>query len=115
MIVGSITAFLVGQIIDAYTFHYLRKLTNHRMLWLRATGSTIVSQLVDSFLILFITFYLLGNWTMIQVVSVGVIQYIYKITLAIVLTPVIYWMHFMIDRYLGRQKSADMILTAKEL
>jgi uncharacterized integral membrane protein (TIGR00697 family) len=115
MIVGSITAFLVGQLIDAYTFHYLRKLTNHRMLWLRATGSTVVSQLVDSFLILFITFYLLGNWSLIEVVSVGLIQYIYKITFAIVLTPVIYLMHYLIDHYLGMHKSAVMMQTAKEL
>jgi len=85
------------------------------MLWLRATGSTVISQVVDSFLVLFITFYVLGNWTMIQVVSVGVIQYVYKITLAIVLTPVIYWMHYVIDRYLGRQHSTVMIQTAKDL
>lgn len=109
IIVGSITAFLVGQLVDAYTFHYLRKLTNHKRLWLRATGSTVVSQLVDSFLILFIAFYLLGNWSLIQVVSVGLIQYLYKIIIAIALTPVIYWMHFLIDRYLGKERSHEMI------
>lgn len=115
MIIGSITAFLVGQLVDAYTFHYLRKLTEHRMLWLRATGSTVVSQLFDSFLILFIAFYLLGNWSLIEVISVGVIQYIYKISFAIILTPVIYWMHFIIDRYLGKDSSVAMMEKAKEL
>ncbi|MBM3420607.1 MAG: queuosine precursor transporter, partial [Bacteroidetes bacterium] len=83
IIIGSITAFLVGQLVDAYTFHYLRRVTNHRWLWLRATGSTVVSQLVDSFLILFIAFYLLGNWSFIEVISVGLVQYIYKIIIAI--------------------------------
>jgi uncharacterized integral membrane protein (TIGR00697 family) len=115
MIVGSITAFLVGQLVDAYTFHYLRKLTEHRMLWLRATGSTVVSQLFDSFLVLFISFYVLGNWSFIEVIAVGLIQYIYKVSLAIILTPVIYWMHFIIDRYLGKNKSVAMVETAKDL
>jgi hypothetical protein len=109
IIVGSLTAFLVGQFVDAYTFHYLRILTNHKWLWLRATGSTVVSQLVDSFLILFIAFYLLGNWSFIQVISVGLIQYFYKIFIAIVLTPVIYWMHIIIDKYLGEERVKEMI------
>jgi queuosine precursor transporter len=108
IIVGSIIAFLVGQLVDAYVFKYIRSITQHKYLWLRATGSTVVSQLVDSFLILFIAFYLLGNWTLVQVVSVGLIQYIYKIALAVIFTPVIYWMHILIDRYLGKDKSAEM-------
>lgn len=108
IIVGSITAFLVGQLVDAYVFRYLRSITQHKYLWLRATGSTVVSQLVDSFLILFIAFYLLGNWTLLEVFSVGLVQYIYKVLLAILFTPVIYWMHSIIDRYLGKEKSKEM-------
>ena len=115
MIIGSIIAFLVGQLVDAYTFHYLRNITRHRKLWLRATGSTIISQLFDSFLILFIAFYVLGNWSFIEVISVGIIQYIYKISFAILLTPAIYGMHYLIDRYLGLQKSSLMIENAKDL
>lgn len=113
IIVGSLTAFLVGQLVDAYTFHYLRKLTEHKKLWLRATGSTVVSQLIDSFLVLFIAFYLLGNWTFTQVISVGVIQYLYKIILAVILTPVIYLAHYLIDRYLGGEKSRELMDEAK--
>jgi uncharacterized integral membrane protein (TIGR00697 family) len=115
MIVASITAFLVGQLVDAYTFHYLRHLTQHRKLWLRATGSTVISQLFDSFLVLFLAFYVLGNWSFIQVISVGLIQYLYKITIAIIFTPLIYGMHWLIDRYLGMQKSHVMIETAQDL
>ncbi len=107
--VGSITAFMVGQLVDAYAFHYIRLVTQHRWLWLRATGSTVISQLIDSFLILFIAFYLMGNWTLIQVVSVGLIQYLYKIFIAIVLTPVIYWMHYFIDKYLGKEAAHELI------
>lgn len=104
IIVGSITAFLVGQLVDVYTFHYIRGLTGHKKLWLRATGSTIVSQFIDSFLILFIAFYWLGNWTFGQVIAVGIMQYIYKVGFAIVLTPLIYLAHAIIDRYLGTKE-----------
>jgi hypothetical protein len=101
IIVGSLTAFLVSQLIDAYTFQYLKKITGHRYLWLRATGSTVISQLIDSFLILFVAFYCLGNWSLDQVFQVGLLQYIYKVSLAILLTPLIYLMHWIIDRYLS--------------
>lgn len=113
IIVGSITAFLVGQLVDMYTFHALRKITGHKKLWLRATGSTVVSQLIDSFLILLIAFYWLGNWSFTQVMAIGVFQYIYKVTVAVLLTPVIYWAHTVIDKYLGRDHSEEMIVTAE--
>jgi uncharacterized integral membrane protein (TIGR00697 family) len=102
IIVGSLTAFLVSQLIDAYAFHYIKRLTGSKNLWLRATGSTIISQLIDSFVILFIAFYLMGNWSMQQVLQVGLVQYTYKVSLAILLTPLIYLAHWAIDRYLGK-------------
>lgn len=104
IIVGSLAAFLVSQLIDAYAFHYLKKLTGSKKLWLRATGSTVISQLIDSFVILFIAFYLLGNWSMEQVLQVGLVQYTYKVSLAILLTPVIYLAHWVIDGYLGKRR-----------
>jgi uncharacterized integral membrane protein (TIGR00697 family) len=109
IIVGSIMAFLVSQLVDVYAFHYLRKLTGHKKLWLRATGSTVISQLIDSFVILFIAFYFLGNWTFGQVLSVGVVQYTYKIIMAVALTPLIYIFHYFIDRYLGKDESTKLI------
>ncbi len=101
IIIGSITAFLVSQIIDAYTFQYLRKITGNKNIWIRATGSTAISQVLDSFLILFIAFYVAGNWTFEQVLQVGVVQYIYKMTITIIFIPLIYLAHGIIDRYLG--------------
>lgn len=100
IIIGSLTAFLVSQIIDAYAFQYLKRLTGSKKLWLRATGSTVISQLIDSFIILFIAFYLLGNWSLQQVFQLGLVQYFYKISLAIALTPLIYISHWLIDSYL---------------
>lgn len=114
IIVGSLAAFLVSQLVDAYVFHYFRKLTGHRFLWLRATGSTVVSQLIDSFVILFIAFYFLGNWSLGQVFRVGLTQYLYKILLAIALTPLIYLAHVIIDSYLGKVSSEKFIEEADQ-
>ncbi len=104
IIAGSLVAFLVSQLVDAYTFHYLKGMTGHRYLWLRATGSTMISQVIDSFLILYVAFYWLGNWSLEQVIRVGFVQYLYKVSFAIVLTPLIYLAHWGIDRYLGSGK-----------
>jgi queuosine precursor transporter len=114
IIIGSVTAFLVSQLVDVYTFQYFKRITHHRFLWLRATGSTVISQLIDSFLILFIAFNLMGNWTLTQVFAVGAVQYLYKVGLAILLTPLIYLAHYLIDKYLGREVSAGKISDAVE-
>jgi len=112
IIIGSITAFLVSQLIDAYTFQYIKKITQHRHLWLRATGSTVVSQVIDSFLIVYVAFYLLGNWSLSEVMQVAALQYGYKVGLAIILTPVIYGMHWIIERYLGKRPAFEERETA---
>jgi queuosine precursor transporter len=106
IIAGSLVAFLVSQLVDVYSFHYFKLKTGHRYLWLRATGSTVISQVIDSFLVLFVAFYWLGNWSFDQVIKVGVVQYVYKVSLAIVLTPLIYLMHFAIDKYIGKGHEA---------
>jgi len=109
IIAGSITAFLVSQFVDVYTFHWIRRLTGHKKLWLRATGSTVVSQLIDSYVILTVAFYIIGKWSFLQVLQVGTIQYLYKISFAIILTPLIYLFHYIIDKYLGRVKAEEVI------
>ncbi len=78
IIIGSLTAFLIGQLLDVFVFQQLRRVTGNRKIWLRATGSTLVSQLIDSFVVLIIAFYLFGNWSWSQVFSVAIINYIYK-------------------------------------
>ena len=108
IIIGSLTAFLIGQILDVYVFHSLRKITGSRKIWLRATGSTLVSQLVDSFVVLTIAFYIFGNWSLTQVLAVGIINYLYKATSAIVLTPLLYVAHHFIDRYLGKDHAEEL-------
>lgn len=100
IITGSIFAFLVGQVVDTHTFHYFKSLTGNERIWIRATGSTLVSQLIDSFVVLWVAFYLFGNWSLEQVFAVGIINYIYKFVIAILLTPLLYLAHNLIDKYL---------------
>lgn len=116
IIIGSLTAFLLGQVVDVMTFQWLRKFTGHKNLWLRATGSTLVSQFIDSFVVLFIAFYFFGNprWSFNQVISIGIINYIYKFSIAILLTPVLYIVHYLIDSYLGKQMAEEMIQEASD-
>jgi queuosine precursor transporter len=112
IIVGSLTAFLLGQLVDVFVFQRLRHLTGSKMLWLRATGSTLVSQFVDSFVVLFIAFY--GVFTNKQIIAIGITNYIYKFAIAIALTPLIYLGHSLIDRYLGKENAARISEEAAE-
>jgi uncharacterized integral membrane protein (TIGR00697 family) len=106
IIIGSLSAFLLGQLVDVFVFQRLRKATGSKMLWLRATGSTLVSQLVDSFVVLFIAFY--GVFSTEQIIAIGITNYIYKFFVALLLTPLIYLGHSLIDNYLGKQ-NADQL------
>jgi hypothetical protein len=113
IILGSLTAYLIGQLIDIQIFHWIRKKTHARLLWLRATGSTFASQLVDSFVVLFIAFY--GTIPTGTILNIGVTNYVYKFCLAILITPLIYLAHFAIDRYLGRADANTLITHAEEM
>ena len=112
IIIGSLVAFLIGQLLDVFVFQKLRKLTGSKMIWLRATGSTLISQFIDSFVVLGIAFYILApessRWSLPQLISVGTINYIYKFVVAIALTPLIYLAHNLIDKYLGKELSEQL-------
>jgi uncharacterized integral membrane protein (TIGR00697 family) len=114
IIVGSLVAFVVGQVLDASVFQAFRRFTGSKHVWLRATGSTLISQLVDSFVVLYVAFYVFGNWTMSQVLAVAKFNYWYKFAAAIALTPLLYLAHFLIDRYLGPQETAEVQEAALE-
>ena len=105
IIIGSIIAFLIAQILDVIVFHKLKKMTKGKFIWLRATGSTLISQFIDSFVVLFIAFYLLAPndkvWSLSQVFSVGFDNYTFKFIIAILITPLIYLAHYLIDNYMG--------------
>jgi queuosine precursor transporter len=107
IIVGSITAFLASQLVDVLVFWFFRNRTQGRKLWLRATGSTVVSQLFDSFIIIFIAFVLSGKISISEYFVLASTNYSYKLILAVVLTPLIYLGHNIIHRYLGDKDSTS--------
>lgn len=90
IIVASIIAFLVSQIVDVTIFHKIKKVTGEKKIWLRATGSTVISQLVDSFIVVFIAFKIGRGWTWSTVLSISLLGYTYKFLIAVILTPAIY-------------------------
>jgi uncharacterized integral membrane protein (TIGR00697 family) len=108
IIVGSLVAFLVGQIVDVLVFHRIKRFTGEGKVWMRATGSTLVSQFIDSYVVLVIAFYVGADWNIVTVLAIGTVNYIYKFLLAIVLTPTIYLGHYAIDRYLGHELATKM-------
>lgn len=113
-IAGSVTAFLVGQLIDVTVFHRIRMLTGERWIWLRATGSTAVSQLVDSFVVLYIAF-VLGpqKWPVPLFLAVGSVNYGYKLLMAFLLIPLIYVSRRMIRSYLGADRAQRLEAEAR--
>ena len=110
IIVGSLVAYIIGQLVDISIFHALRERTGGKMLWLRATGSTVVSQLIDSFVVLTIAF--LGTLSMGQILQIGLTNYLYKFLIALSITPILYVVHAVVDRYLGKELAEKMMSEA---
>ena len=110
---GSLVAFMIGQLIDVLVFHRIRRYTGERLVWLRATASTAVSQLVDSYIVLYIAF-VLGpqQWPVGQFLAVGTVNYGYKMAAAVALIPLLYLSRGLIERYLGRIEVDRMRLEA---
>lgn len=117
IIFGSLMAFLIGQVVDVVIFHRIKKWSGEKYIWLRSTGSTIVSQLIDSFVVVFIAFYIYPKyisesngkaWPFALVMAICIGNYIYKFIMAILLTPVIYIVHNWIEKYLGTALATQM-------
>ncbi|NBC85121.1 MAG: queuosine precursor transporter [Bacteroidetes bacterium] len=106
VIIGSLTAYLIGQLVDIFLFHWLRNLTNGKYLWLRATGSTFGSQFIDTFIVLTVAF--VGQLTAQEIIAISLFNYIYKFIIATGITPIIYLAHWMMDDYLGHDTAEEM-------
>ena len=100
IIVGSIVAFLCSQLVDVYVFWIFRNRTGGKMIWLRATGSTVVSQLVDTFVVQYVAFVLPGKWTMDEFIHNASWGYSFKLIIAVCLIPFIYLGHSVINKFL---------------
>lgn len=101
VIVGSIAAFLFSQLLDVLVFHWIKERTGNRFIWLRSTGSTVISQLIDSYLVLYIGFVLPGNMSFSDFMTIAPTNYILKLIIAVSLTPLIYLGHYTVKRYLA--------------
>ena len=115
IIVGSITAFLTSQLVDNYIFWMVRDRTGGKMIWLRATGSTIISQLVDTFIVGFIAFRLPAllyseqyHMTTMDYITTASTAYVFKLCIAIGSTPLIYLGHSLIERYIGKDDAEKL-------
>lgn len=106
---GSLVAFLIGQLVDVSVFHRIRRATGERLVWLRATGSTAVSQLFDSLIVLYIAF-VLGpqQWPTSLWLAVASMNYGYKMACAIALIPMLYLVRRGITAYLGQDQAARL-------
>jgi uncharacterized integral membrane protein (TIGR00697 family) len=111
IIFGSLIAYLVGQLADISLFHWLRGLTEGRHLWLRATGSTFGSQFLDTLIVLVVAF--AGQLSFQEIIAITLFNYGYKFIIAIVITPVIYGAHWVMDRYLGHETAQELIHRAE--
>lgn len=122
IIFGSLAAFLVSQLVDVFVFWVIRARTKGKLLWMRATGSTVVSQLVDTFIVGTIGLYLPGVFglqpagqspmTIDQLLATCLSGYTFKLMVAIAMTPVIYAGHSLIDGVLGDEESRHLISDA---
>lgn len=114
IIVASIIAFLVSQFVDVFIFWLLRDKTGSKMIWLRSTGSTAISQLIDTFIVLGIAFWLPGKMTTEVFLNASLTNYTFKLLIAVVLTPLIYAGHNAVEKYLGDDESHRLIKHSAE-
>ncbi len=109
IVAASLCAFAIAQYVDIWAFTWLRRKTGGKMLWLRSQGSTVVSQVVDTGVVIFVAFLvipaLLGNPHMSakQAAVISVTNYVYKFVVAVLITPLLYLVHGSVERWLGHE------------
>lgn len=108
IIVASLTAFVIGQLTDATVFKSIKKFTGEKNIWMRATFSTLVSQLIDTIVVSYMYLYFSLGFSFARVTAIATTGYLYKFTVALLCTPLIYLVHALIEKYLGKEKAAEM-------
>jgi len=100
LVFGSMLAYLCAQLCDNYLFHWWKRKTNGKHLWLRNNGSTWISQLVDTAIVNSILFYWGFGWEFWQGVQVMATIYVYKLIIAALDTPLVYLVVYLVKRNL---------------
>ena len=108
IILGSLTAFIVGQLVDAFVFRRIKRITGDKRIWLRATGSTIISQLIDSVVVTYVAFFVFKGWSFALCTALVITAYCYKLIVSLLSTPLVYVVHAGVERYLGKDRAQAM-------
>ena len=108
IIVGSLMAFLLGQLIDSLVFRRIKRWTGEKNIWARSTISTLISQLIDSVVVTYVAFTLFRGVPVGQTMAWAFTAYAYKFIIALLMTPVIYLIHWMSEKFLGKTTAAEM-------
>ena len=108
IIVGSLTAFVVGQLVDAFLFRRIKRITGDKRIWLRATGSTVVSQLIDSVVVTYVAFWIFKDMSFPMATALVLTAYTYKLLVAVLATPLVYAVHAGVEQYLGPERAQAM-------
>lgn len=108
IIIGSLTAFVIGQLVDAFVFRGIKRITGDKRIWLRATGSTLISQLIDSVVVTYVAFWIFKGMSFPMATALVLTAYSYKLVVAILSTPLVYLVHAGVERYLGKEKALAM-------
>ncbi|MEE2830109.1 MAG: queuosine precursor transporter [Myxococcota bacterium] len=101
LVFGSMTAYLCAQLTDNYLFHFWKRKTRGRHLWLRNNASTWVSQLVDTLIVNSILFFIGFKMDLAVGLKIMATIYVYKLIIAAIDTPFIYLGVFLVRNVLG--------------
>lgn len=108
IILGSLLAFVIGQLLDAFIFRRIKRITGDKRIWLRATGSTAISQLIDSVVVTYVAFWIFKDMSFPLATALVLTAYSYKLLVALLATPLVYLAHAGVERYLGKEKARTM-------
>lgn len=109
IIIGSLTAFVIGQLVDAFIFRRIKRATGDKRIWMRATGSTVISQLIDSVVVTYVAFWIMrDDFSFARCTAMVLTAYTYKLVVALLATPLVYLAHAGVERYLGRERAQAM-------
>jgi queuosine precursor transporter len=108
IIVGSLTAFLLGQLVDSLLFRRIKKWTGEKNIWARSTISTLASQFIDSVVVTYVAFTIFRGVPLGQSMAWAFTAYTYKFLIALLMTPVIYLIHWGAEKFLGKNTAAEM-------
>lgn len=122
IVAASLVAFLLAQMVDARVFTWLRHRTGGKLLWLRSQGSTAVSQLLDTFVVIFLAFVVIPALLDVEhmdperardyvrmsasdATQVSLTNYVYKFAIAVAITPLLYLVHGAVELWLGKSQA----------